>query len=63
MSKSLKRTFSNSKSSVQSTSTRAPTYQNIGYLDNRVSFEIEDDKTKSFFADIDYKVSTFPCLF
>ena len=35
-------------------------FQNIGYLDNRVSFEIEDDKTKSFFADIDYKVSTGP---
>ena len=35
-------------------------FQNIGYLDNRVSFEIEDDKTKSFFADINYKVSTGP---
>ena len=35
-------------------------FQNIGYLDNKVSFEIEDDKTKSFFADINYKVSTGP---
>ena len=35
-------------------------FQNIGYLDNIVSFEIEDDKTKSFFADINYKVSTGP---
>ena len=35
-------------------------FQNIGYLDNRVSFEIEDDKTKSFFAEINYKVSTGP---
>ena len=35
-------------------------FQNIGYLDNRVSFEIEDDKTNSFFAEINYKVSTGP---
>ena len=35
-------------------------FQNIGYLDNSVSFEIEDDKTKSFFADINYKVITGP---
>ena len=35
-------------------------FQNIGYLDNKVSFEIENDKTKSFFADINYKVSTGP---
>ncbi len=35
-------------------------FQNIGFLDNKVSFEVEDDKTKNFFADINYKVSTGP---
>tara|TARA_B100001093_G_scaffold289205_1_gene276232 strand:- start:431 stop:2842 length:2412 start_codon:yes stop_codon:yes gene_type:complete len=35
-------------------------FQNIGYLDNEVNFEVKDDKTKSFFADINYKVLTGP---
>lgn len=35
-------------------------FQNIGFLDNVVKFEIENDKTNSNFADINYKISTGP---